>query len=407
MSAVVMEAIDFNFAFGTTSLALGSATRAGHAAAYKWSGENTIGSTAFTMPQNGFGEVAGIEIYAGIHDGLREHLDYAKIYIGGLAYDNQMFNEMVAPGLLPGVPDALGAAGLRHGAMATNLGIPMLMGGNPMDACPKIGPGKTLEVEVACPAAAEGGVALEKDMTVRVWIAKVLGVEKVKEVLKFQSDYHQLGYYNGQTMNCSFDLGDIEKSETMPLRSQMTNNPIKNLIPENGQFDPLEHWGKLPGGFDQDRPKAHILSVFSKQMADTTPNEWYQFVMDSNRVNDSWAQLSWNPDKRSAIKITHAAFKNPGVGTIKSLRFYRSGREIDQTYDVQWGKNPFPMPALRSPAAIMYAGPLRLPQAYLLWNEQGYIAMKDDGTASDAWSALNRDGAGVYVRGIEYELGGE
>jgi hypothetical protein len=405
ISAYIIEPVDFNFDFATTGLAAGNVARVGQDAAYKWSSESQTGTQAFAMPSEGFAEVAGLEIFPGLVYGRFEHADYVKLFIGGQSYDHQMNNEMTAPGLSPGLPDPLGASGLRLNGMPINFGVPMLMGGNPMDACPKVPPSKTLEVEIACPPATEGGLALASPWTIRVWLVKVLGVEKVKELLKFQSKNSGYNYYDGNQINCGFDLGDLEVSETMPIRSALTGNPIKNMVPDtNRAFEPVGDWGKLPGGMEQDRPKVSVYSVFSKQMKITTANEWYQFVMSSQNVNDSWGELYWDYDKKNALKITHIGFKNPAVGTIKQLRLKRSGRTIEPVYDVQWGKNPFPMPRLRDPTQPQYFGPSKLFKPFLVWNETGEINMKDNGTAVYPWSSTYNDACGVFVRGIKYEL---
>ena len=309
----------------------------------------------------------------------------------------------LAPGLSPGQPDPLGAAGLRLGQMPINLGLPLLLGGRPEDCAPKVPPGKPIEIEIGAAPTAEGGAALTQPWTVRVWMVKVQGINKLKEALRFQSVYTGQGYYDGNVMNCDFDLGDIASTEKMPLRSRMTGNPIRNPVPETGTFDPLEHWSKLPGGMDQDKPKMHVYSMFAKQMAATTTNEWYQFVLHSSKVQDKYAELYWDFTKRDALKITHIGFKNPAVGVIKNLWLKRTGREVPETYEVQWAKNPFPMPAFRSASAVSYCGPAKLAKPMLIWNEIGSIEMKDNGTSVAAWQDGIEDQAGVYVRGIRYE----
>lgn len=403
MAAFTIEAFDFKFDFGTTGCSLGANARVGNAAAYTVAGEGLSQSTPLTIPSEGFGEIAGIEIFPGIHGGKFEHYDYVKIFVGGQSYDDQFWNELVAPGLRPGLPDPLGAAGLRYGVMPINIGMPMLLGGRPEDCAIKVPSGKAIEVEVGCPPASEGGVALDKAMTVRLWMVKVQGIQKLKDVLKLQSAATGLGYYDGNVMNCSFDLGDIEVSEKMPLRSRLTGNPIKNLIPETGTFDPLEHWDKLPGGMGQDKPKMHVYSVFAKQMAATTTNEWYQFVSHSSKVQDKLAELYWDFTKRDALKITHLGFKNPASGTIKNLWLRRTGRELENQYEVQWAKNSFPMPAFRDPLSLSYYGPAKLAKPFLVWNEIGSIEIKDDGTSVPAWALAAPDQCGIYARGIRYE----
>lgn len=403
MAAHIVECIDYKFDFSTTNLAVGSNARVGTAAAYTAVEGGVTYNTPLTIPSEGFGEIAGIEVFPGIVDGKWEHCDYVKLFVGGQGYDDQIFNELTAPGLMPGKPDPLGAVGLRYNQMPINLGLPMLLGGRPEDCAVKVPPGKPIEIEIGAAQSAEGGAALTQPWTVRVWLVRVQGVNKLKEALKFNSSFTGQNYYDGNVMNCSFDLGDLEVSDKMPIRSRMYGNPVKNLIPEVGTFDPLEHWGKLPGGMEQDRPKMHVYSMFAKQMLATTTNEWYQFTLSGAKVQDKYAELYWDFTKRDALKITHLGFKNPSFGTIKNLWMKRSGREIENQYEVQWAKNPFPMPAFRDPNALSYYGPAKLAKPLLVWNEIGELVMKDNGTSVLPWSSTQADGCGIYVRGIRYE----
>ncbi len=403
MASFVVEPIDFLFDFATTNLSVGSNTKIGLQEAYTAHYENRDVTTPLTLPNEGYGEVAGIEIAPGVVAGVKEHMS-AKIIIGGQSFEDQVFNEMTAPMLSPGAPDALGAAGLRYGQMPINLGLPMMMGGRPEESCPKVPPGRALEVEVTCPQASEGGVALTQPAVVRLWICKALTAAKVKESLLYASKAG-LGNYDGNVLNCSFDLGDIDVSERMPMRTSLGGNPIKNLIPEtNTAFEPAEHWGKLPGGMEQDRPKLHVASMFSKQMKATDTNAWYQFVLNGSRVQSREAELYWDFTKRDALKITHLAFKNPAAGVLGKIATRRTGRETDLTYQSQFATNCFPMPAFRSVGALSYCGPVKLPKPFLVWGEIGSIEVKDNGTSVAGWAAATPDQAGIYYRGIRYEL---
>ena len=208
MASFVVEPIDYLFDFATTNLPVGSSARVGLEEAYTLHMENRDVMTPMTLPNEGYGEVAGIEIAPGVVAGVKEHMS-AKIIIGGQSFEDQVFNEMTAPMLAPGTPDALGAAGLRYGQMPINLGLPMMMGGRPEESCPKVPPGRALEVEVTCPQASEAGVTLTQPAVVRLWVCKALTAAKVKESLLYASKAG-LGNYDGNVLNCSFDLGDID-----------------------------------------------------------------------------------------------------------------------------------------------------------------------------------------------------
>jgi hypothetical protein len=400
----LIEAFDFNFKFSSSNLAVGNAAKVGDNTYFKVSGEGFNQAVPLTFPSECFGEVAGLEIFPGKKNGLWQHYDAVKLIIGGKSFNDQVFNELTAPGLAAGYPDPLGAVGLRYGAMPINFGMPMLLGGRPEEACPKIAPGQSVEIEVTAPPTAEGGATLDQDMKVRLWVAKVQGVQKLKDTLKFQSAYTKQGYYDGNVVNCNFDFGDLEVHEKLPVRTTLTNNPIKNPIPETGSFDPADHWSKLPGGVGQDKPTLHVFSVFAKQMADTSVNEYYQFVTHSQQVQDKSYELYWDFKKGDALKITHLGFKQPAVGTINYMWLRRSGREIETIYDAQSGSCPFSMPRERDPNTFVYAGPTKLPKPFIVWNEIASIEIKDNATAVDGWSSLNANGAGVYVRGVRYEF---
>lgn len=394
---------DYNFDFGTTNLAVGNIARIDTAAAYTVNAEGQTWTTPVTLPPDTYAEISGAEIFPGIVAGQYEHLDYVKIYVGGKGHDDQLFNELTAPGLSAGQPDVLGAAGLRHGIMATNIGMPMMLGGRPDECTIKVPPGKTIDVEVAAPPAAEGGAALTCATRVRLWITRVAGAEKLKRLLKMQSIASGHGYYDGNVMNCSFDLGDPEVEEKMPIRYKINGNPVKMPVGD-GPFEPLDHWAQLPGGMNQGATNMHVYSMFSKQMAATTINSWYQFTSANQFVQDKQAELYWEFDKTDALKLTHLSFKNPAVGVIDDLRMKRSGREIENEYDVRIANNPFPMPRNRTVGNMSYLGPGKLARPFLVWGEIGSIEVRDNGTSVAPWTSVNTDAAAIYARGIRYEL---
>ena len=404
MGHFIVEPIDYNFDFETANLSVGNLARIDSNAAYTVNAEGQDMTTPLTLPSDTYGEIAGIEIFPGVNGGMYEHADYVRIYVGGKGHDDQLFNELSAPGLVAGMPDPLGAVGLRYGVMPINIGMPMILGGRPEDCAIKVPPGKTIDVEIAAPPSSEGGAALTHAWRVRLWLVRVGSAQKLKDILKLQSAATGLGYYDGNVIKANFDLGDPEVSEKMPLRYAITGNPIKKIVPDVGTFEPLDHWAQLPGGMNQGLPDLHTYSMFTKQMAATTINSWYQFTSANQYCQDKQAELYWDFDKTDALKITHLGFKPPAVGTINDLRLRRSGREIEQEFDVRPANNPFSMPRARAVGALSYFGPSKLPKPYIVWNEIGSIEIRDNGTSVAAWSSSNVDGCGVYARGIRYEL---
>lgn len=405
-----------NFNFATTGLSAGSNARIGYdttSNAYKCSVDGQTFQGAPVLPPDTVGELAGIEVFPGIVNGVLEHADYIRPVIGGTPYDWQSLNELMAPGLYEGRPDPLGAAGLRHGIMPINFGLPLLMGGRPDGSdgvTAKIKPGQSIDVEIAAAPAAEGGLStgLAKSWTIRFWVCQASGKENIKKTLQIQSAASGLGYYDGNRVDCSFDLGDFETMESVPLRTRLDGKQISNIITGAGgaAFDPLVDWGKLPGGTSQIGVKVWKTWAYAKQLKTTTANEYYQFVQGQGQVQDTWGQLLWDLSnfQKKALKITHLGLKQPAVGLVKYLNIKRSTRGLEQIYDVQPGKNPFQWPRYRSVDVKSYNGPSKLPKPITIQNENASIEIKDNGTAISPYSSTNNDSTMLMYGGILYDM---
>ena len=397
-TAYLLRPVDFNFAFSSANLSAGESVVTGQSSYYTWRADGQVGSTAWSLDNESVAEIAGIEIFGPYNGNYREKIKYVRPVIDGREMATISFNELMAPGMSDFVPDPLGAAGMRwpNSNACMNLGVPVLMGGDPMDACPKIGPNDKLTIKVAAPRTTEGGIAtIDTDMKVRVWIAQAKGQSKVSELLT------RYGRLSGGRINSDIELGDLEISETMNIRSRATGNPISKSVPRDQEFK-LTNWTQLPGGDECDKPKVENFVVYGQNSQATVANEWYQFTQDGSRVNDDWQELRWtNLGEKNAIKITHMGVL--ANVDLKYLRITRSNRAIDNVYEIQPANNLFPLPAARYTDALQFYGPGKLAKSIVGWNEVMSIEVKDNGTSVPAWSATN-PGAMVAIWGKKYEL---
>lgn len=395
-SAYIYYPVDFIFDAATTNIPVGGSAVIGSSANYYWRAQNTQSSSAFALDNESVAEVSGIEIFGPYVGNRRQKFRYVSLEIDGKETESIRLNELMAPGMIQGKPDPLAGAGFRFGHAAINLGMPLLAGGLPEEATPKIGPGETLNVRVQAELAANGGEALTQPMRVRVWLLQCKGEDKLRSLLEY---YHGQGQgktnlYNGGYLDCSFALGDLEKMDSAPIQT------FEKRVGATGGFR-LGDWTRLHGGNDCDKPKAFNYCTYAQNAAATTTNSWYQFTQDGTRVLESWQVLRWNFDKRDALKITHV-----GVQPHKNLRYirlYRSGRSIENVEEVQIASNPFPLPAGKYVDYMAHAGPAKLPKTFFVRNEIGTIEAQDNGTSIPAWSASN-EGVLVALYGKRYEL---
>lgn len=400
MSAfVALLPVDFIFDHATTNLLAGSSARTGQSTSYTWRGMNQNQANAFALDNESYAEVAGLEVFGPQVGNELEKLKSIRMIIDGKENANITFNERMAPGLSTARPDPMDAAGMRLGHACINLGTPMLMGGPSWDATPKIGAGEKLEIEIKAPLATEGGATVDQVVRVRLWMALVKGEKKLLELLKYHGHLNSSGQ-----VDCSFDVGDLEITEAMPMRSRATGNAIIKNVPGDRAFKGSD-WTRLHGGNDADKPFVENYITYCQNNAATTTNEWFQPTQNGNRVTDSWQELSWNLDKLHAMKISHIGFANSpnNADYIKYLRLYRSGRNVENIYEVHAAINPFPMPAGKQTTDLRFYGPGKLARGAFAWNEELRLEFKDNGNAVAAWSALN-DGFMCAIYGKKFEL---
>ena len=391
-TAYLLRPVDFNFAFSSANLSAGESVVTGQSSYYTWRADGQTGSTAWSLDNESVAEIAGIEIFGPYNGNYREKIKYVRPVIDGREMATISFNELMAPGLSDYVPDPLGAAGMRwpNSNACMNLGIPVLMGGDPMDACPKIGPNDKLSIKVAAPRTAEGGIAtIDTDMKVRVWIAQAKGQSKVNELLT------RYGRLSGGRINSDIELGDLEISETMNIRSRATGNPISKSVPRDQEFK-LTNWTQLPGGDECDKPKVENFVVYGQNARPPPPTSGIsslRMVAASMMIGRSFGgPISV---KRTPSRSPTSAFSL--IHDLKYLRITRSNRAIDNVYEIQPANNPFPLPAGRYTDALQFYGPGKLAKSIVGWNEIMSIEVKDNGTSVPAWSATNRRRHGRYL----------
>lgn len=392
--------VDFVFDFSDDVPGVAGGTYiTGQNTAFYWEAMNTTGTGPFVLDNESVAEITGIEIYGpitGTPATTRNRILYVTPVIDGKEIGTIRMNELMAPMPAQGMFDSIGFAGMRKGHAAINLGYPLLMGGDPTEATPKMGPGESLTFKLVLPATAEFGPAADAPVAVpvvvRAWIAMVKGENKLRTILEYYHGPNGTGRFNGASMNQSFQLGDLESGE-MEIFDNNVGGP--------GGFG-LGNWTELFGGSDANRPKAEPYVTYARNRQDTTPNTWYQFTSNASRVYNDWEQLAWNLTKRNAVEI-----RKIGVMThdnLKHIRLYRSNRGIEYIMNVAADRNPLPMPASATTTDIM-TGPGELPRKFLVWGENGSIEIRDDGTAIKAVGAApDNPGIMVAVWGKEYEM---
>jgi hypothetical protein len=392
-NAYIWRPVDFIFQFANTNLAAGASAVTGSSADYYWRADNTQSSSAFGLDNESVAEISGIEIFGPNDGNRRQKFRYVTLIIDGKEQESIKFNELMAPGYVNGQIGPYGGGG-RYGHASTNLGHPILAGGKPEDATPKIGPGDSLSLRVQGALATEGGEILNQPMRVRVWMLQCKGEEKLRSVLDYYHGQKGTGLYQGGSLDCGFVLGDLEDFESMPIKA------FDKKIGSSGGFR-LGDWTRVHGGNDCDKPKITNFITYAQNALSTTANSWYQFTQDGTKVTEDWQVLRYNYDKRDALRITHV-----GVKSHKDLRYIRlgrSGRSIDYIHECQMASNPLEMPGNQFINVPCNMGPTKLPRSFVVWNEIGSIEAEDNGTAIPAWSAANQ-GIMVALFGKKYEL---
>ncbi|GAH30943.1 unnamed protein product, partial [marine sediment metagenome] len=237
--------IDFEFAFSVNNLVPGAVVRSGATAAGSLTDPYMLDSDSIL-------EVCGVQLIGPVDGGTnaRQKLEHVKLVIAGDSYPHVVFNELMAPPINEFSPN-IGPFFDNGSKLCFNIGRPILAGGSPADATPKVGPRKTLGIEVKAPAAGDGGATVDQDLTVRVTVAEVKGEETAKRILE-----HYEAIVAGDAVRQSFELIDLERNLSATYDKDVAFS-VKN-------------WTKLHGGMDANKPRIWPYVSYSQNMANTT-----------------------------------------------------------------------------------------------------------------------------------------
>ncbi|TFG97075.1 hypothetical protein E4H12_09510 [Candidatus Thorarchaeota archaeon] len=398
----IVKKLDFDFDFATTNLGVGGIVETGDNTNYdvfdgqKWTNQ-------YRLDEQSVGEIAGIELIGPISvGGVRDKLEYVRLRINGKEYPYVNLNELMAPSWSPYEANRSPFFGgqVKVGenyeqlplGFCHNIGVPMLLGGDPTDAVPKVGPGDTISIEVKSPRAVEGGAAVANQMIVR------LSVVECRTTEMFQKLGAHYGWLSGSDINQSFKFRDMEVNGGIEEYDVSKTTTMQ----EDGTFQ-LDNWTELYGGLDASKPYIYPLIRYANNAAATTPNSEYTFTKVGNNVLHDWQEMSWNYDRRDAVRINQI-----GVLSHANHRFTRGfiqGRDENPYSETPAGaQTEYPMPLDRTLPPIVYNGPASLGRGMTVWNTKGHIGMVDNGTAIPAWGAAPTRGSTIAIWGKQYKF---
>jgi len=334
-------------------------------------------------------ELAGIEVIGPVTaGGTRQKIESIKILADGEEIADIVFNELMAPVYNAATMNrnpffgGVGKYADMPEGFCFNLGKPLLMGGTPMDACPKIGPKETLSFEIKAPRAAEGGATIDENMTIRASLVEAKTIEAVERTLTAH------GLLTGGAVDQSFTVVDLSENRTLSVTKTV---PLA-----------LNKWTSLYGGEAAAKPYVKNYIAYAQNAIATTANSAYRFTREGRYVLHTFMDMGWNLDKDEAIRVTHVGV-TPRTN-LDYMRMWVSGRETpgNDWNNINEDVNMFPMPLDPNALTAIYAGPVALPRPELIWNQKAYLEMKDNGTSVPAWAAA-ADGAMVAIWGKLFE----
>ena len=336
-------------------------------------------------------EIAGLELIGPVTLGaLRQKIESIKILVDGEEIADTVFNELMLPVYdratetrYPFFGGAGKYANMSEG-FCFNLGTPLLMGGSPMDACPKIGPKETLAFEIKAPRAAEGGATINENVIIRASLVEAKTIEVVERTLA------TYGTASGGTVDQNFMIYDLARSAD-PIVSVTKTVPLA-----------LNKWTMLYGGEAVGKPYVKNYITYAQNAIATTINSPYHFTKEGRYVLHPWMDLSWNLDKDEAVRVERVGVLDHA--NIDWMRMWVSGRETpgNDWHVVNNTENGFPMPLDINTANATHVGPAEFPRPELLFNQKAYLELQDDGTSVPAWAA-GVQGSMVAIMGKKFE----
>lgn len=399
----LVKKIDFRFQFGTTNLAAGNFVETGDNASYdvfdgeKWTNQ-------YVLDEQTIAEIAGIELIGPISpEGVHDKLEYVRLRIDGEEYKHVNVNEMMAPpfSAYEASVNPFFGGQVRVGdkevplphSFCHNIGVPMLLGGDPTDAVPKVGKGEKISVEVAAPRAVEGGAAISNDLIVR------LSVVQCRTMDMFKKLGEHYGWLSGNSIPQDFKFMDLEENGDVAEYSVQKSVDMT----ETGTGVQMDNWTELYGGLNARKPYIYPYIRYAQNAAATTTNEEYIFTKVGSNVLHDEQELDWNYGKGQALKLQHIGVApNPNH---RYTRVYIQGRASNPwAWTPDAAHNEFPMPLERTSPPIHYKGPASLGRGAIIWNTKANIGIKDNGTSIPAWAAPPTRGSMVAVWGKEYKF---
>ena len=366
---------EFNFSGAGFALGLGSVVRSGGLGA-------VAANVPYMLDSDSVLEVCGVQLLGPVTGpGAIMKLEHVKLVIGNDSYPHVVFNELMAPPINE-FSRNIGPFFENGNALCFNIGRPILAGGSPMDATPKVGPRKSLSVEVKAPVAAEGGVAVNQDLIVRVTVAEAKGEETVRRILE-----HHGALTAADEVRQSFELVDLERNLSV---AHDKNVPFS-----------LANWTKLHGGMNAATPRIWPKVAYAQNLANTTVNAEYGMHDIGNRVSQDFMEMFWNFNETEALRIAHM-----GVLThanLQSTRIYKYGRSTNPWFVTTATDNELPLGMDPRPGINAFHGPVALMRPRLVWDEKAEVQILDNSAVVPAWGP-GVSGAMVGLWGKYYEM---
>lgn len=368
--------IDFEFNFAATPLVAGAVVRSGGAGA-------VAANIPYVLDSDSVLEVCGIQLIGPVTvGGARQKLEHVKVVIQNDSYPHVVFNELTAPPINEFSPN-IGPFFENGSKLCFNIGKPILAGGSPADATPKVGPRKSLSVEVKAPVATDGGAAINEDLIVRVTVAEVKGEETARRIL----EHHGALTPAGDVMQ-SFELVDLERDLSVAHDKDVSFS--------------LANWTTLHGGMDAVKPRIWPSVNYSQNLVATTINSEYGMYDIGTRVSQDFMDFFWNFDETEAVLISHMGVLQHA--NLLSTRLYKYGRSTNPWFVTNLTDNELPLGLLPNALTLVYEGPKALMRPRLIWDEKAQIEILDNGAAVPLWAAGVTSGAMVAKWGKYYEM---
>jgi len=210
----------------------------------------------------------------------RQKIESIKILIDGSEVDDIVFNERMAPAWNPATMNqnpffgGNGAYSALPAGMVYNLGVPLLMGGSPIDATIKVGPQETLGFRIKAPRTTEGGGTINENVKIRANVVEAKTQSLVERTL------NSYGLASGGSINQSFQVMDLSTNDLIDVQK---NVPLD-----------LDHWTSLHGGQAAAKPYVTNYITYAQNAVATTTNSAYRFTMEGARVLHDDMKFYWN-----------------------------------------------------------------------------------------------------------------